>query len=162
MNYLTFWISCYEGRPDEPYPDSTSAITVGLCVGQLSAIAVSQARSLIELIPLAVESVRVAFRTGLAAIRVRDELEQQSSPQESWAMTVSREVGLTENSLLEAIHGEMVRNAGLANCKMRYMLRKFAANIRAQKGLRQRIFQESTDSPGPAIHAGRYRWLAER
>ncbi|CZR60185.1 related to polyketide synthase [Phialocephala subalpina] len=98
------FISYYEARPEEPYPSSEVAITVGLCVGQLSAIAVSQARSLVELIPLAVESVRIAFRTGVIATEIRDELEQQSSPSETWAMTVPTEVG-TE---LETIHKETV------------------------------------------------------
>lgn len=98
--------SYYESRPEEPYPSSEIAITVGLCVGQLSAIAVSQARSLVELIPLAVESVRIAFRTGMTATTIRDELEQQSSPTETWAMTLPSEVG---NELLNIIHKETVR-----------------------------------------------------
>ncbi|KUJ11557.1 polyketide synthase [Mollisia scopiformis] len=97
------FISYYEARPEEPYPSSEVAITVGLCVGQLSAIAVSQARSLVELIPLAVESVRIAFRTGMTATIIRDELEQQSSASETWAMTVPTEVGY---DLLDTIHKE--------------------------------------------------------
>lgn len=98
--------SYYEARPNEPYPSSEVAITVGLCVGQLSAIAVSQARSLVELIPLAVESVRIAFRTGMVATNIRDELEQQSSASETWAMTVPADVG----NELETIQNETVRN----------------------------------------------------
>ncbi|KAF8856875.1 hypothetical protein BDZ45DRAFT_727094 [Acephala macrosclerotiorum] len=94
------FISYYEARPEEPYPSSEVAITVGLCVGQLSAIAVSQARSLVELIPLAVESVRIAFRTSVTATEIRNELEQQSSPSETWAMTVPTEIG----NELETIH----------------------------------------------------------
>ncbi|KAE8442927.1 hypothetical protein EG329_002531 [Mollisiaceae sp. DMI_Dod_QoI] len=97
------FISYYEARPEEPYPSSEVAITVGLCVGQLSAIAVSQARSLVELIPLAVESVRIAFRTGMTATTIRDELEQQSNPSETWAMTLPTQVA---TELLETIHKE--------------------------------------------------------
>jgi Starter unit:ACP transacylase in aflatoxin biosynthesis len=100
--------SWYEARPEEPYPDASSAITVGLCVGQLSAVAVSLARSLTELLPLAVDSVRLAFRTGFTAITVRDELEQQFAPDESWAMTVAKGVGMVEDGLLETIQRETV------------------------------------------------------
>lgn len=60
---------------------------------------------MVELIPLAVESVRIAFRTGVTATEIRDELEQQTSPSETWAMTVPTEVG----NELELIHKETVR-----------------------------------------------------
>lgn len=77
-----------------------------MCIGQLSATAVSLAQSLTELIPLAVESVRLAFRIGLLATTVRDELETQVNPEDAWAMAVSKDVDL---GLLTTIHDATVR-----------------------------------------------------
>ncbi|KAJ9620672.1 hypothetical protein H2204_012227 [Knufia peltigerae] len=99
------FISWYENHPEEPYPGPESSFVVGLCVGQLSAVAVSLARSLVELLPLAIESVRLAFRTGLTATMVRDELEQGESS-ETWAVQSSRALGLGEDNLLDTIHKE--------------------------------------------------------
>lgn len=81
---------------------------MGLCVGELSAIAVSIAKSLTELIPLAVQSVRVAVRTGVAALTIRNDLEEQNNPRDSWAMSVSREAGLTEVETLDLMHQQTV------------------------------------------------------
>ncbi len=99
--------SWYESHPEEPYPDAKSSFVVGLCVGQLSAVAVSLACSLTELLPLAVESVRLAFRTGLTATTIRDELELANTS-ETWAMQVSRGLGLGEENVLHKIHTEEV------------------------------------------------------
>jgi len=76
-------------------------------VGQLSAIAVSMSRSLTELLPLAVESVRLAFRTGMMATTVRDELER-GNESETWAMQAPR-VSLSEVNVLDMFHQEEVR-----------------------------------------------------
>lgn len=63
-----------------------------------------------ELLPLAIESVRLAFRTGLTATMVRDELEQGESS-ETWAVQSSRALGLGEDNLLDTIHKEEVSSS---------------------------------------------------
>jgi hypothetical protein len=62
---------------------------------------------LTELIPLAVESVRLAFRTGFTATTIRDELEVTDA-EETWAMQTSRGLGLGEADCLATIHQEEV------------------------------------------------------
>lgn len=52
------------------------------------------------------ESVRLAFRIGLLATTVRDELETQVNPEDAWAMAVSRDVDF---DVLTTIHDAMVR-----------------------------------------------------
>lgn len=76
-------------------------------MGQLSAVAVSISHSLNELLPLAIESVRLAFRSGLLATTVRDELELSDKSQ-TWAMQVPRATGLGEADALKTFHQEDV------------------------------------------------------
>jgi hypothetical protein len=79
-------------------------------VGELSAIAVSVARSLTELIPLAQHSIRIAVRMGFAALTVRDDLEVPEDPAAKWAMSLSRETGLVDNDALDEVHNSKVKN----------------------------------------------------
>jgi hypothetical protein len=99
----------YEQNHFEPYPDASKNIIVGVCLGELSAAAVSLASSLTQLLPLAVESVRVAFRAALAADRVSRELQQAASPRRSWSIAISRDSGATDQDILDDIHTEIVR-----------------------------------------------------
>ncbi|KKA17749.1 Polyketide synthase, partial [Rasamsonia emersonii CBS 393.64] len=94
--------SRYE-RADEPYPNATENVVVGVCFGELSAAAVSLAKSLVELIPLAVDSVRLAFRAGIAASVVGNGLERRTQPAQCWSTTVSRDCGLADEGKLDAL-----------------------------------------------------------
>lgn len=100
--------SWYEARPHESYPDLTSGIVLGLCVGQIAASAVSLAKSLTELVPIAIEAVRLAFRTGTAAVRAKNELESQVVDKRSWALGISRATGLADADNLPEINAHLV------------------------------------------------------
>ncbi len=58
---------------------------LGLCTGLLAASAVASVDSLIALLPVAVETVRIAFRTGAHVADVAERLEILSDVYESWS-----------------------------------------------------------------------------
>ena len=62
---------------------------IGLCTGLLAASAVACAKSLSDLLPLAIETVRISFRVGATVRNLRDILESGSRSQESWSTIVS-------------------------------------------------------------------------
>lgn len=94
--------STYEEHTHEAYPVASENIVIGLCLGELSAAAVSLARSLVELLPLAAESVRVALRGGFAANRISREIEQPSSPQRAWSTVIPKTNELAQPNVLNA------------------------------------------------------------
>ncbi|RMZ78667.1 hypothetical protein DV738_g3768, partial [Chaetothyriales sp. CBS 135597] len=57
----------------------------GLCTGALAAVAVACSRSIIDLVPLAVHAVRVAFRTGLRVQEVAHRVTSSNEPKQSWS-----------------------------------------------------------------------------
>lgn len=59
---------------------------LGLCTGLLAASAVASVDSLIALLPVAVETVRVAFRTGAHVADVAQRVEILSDTHESWSI----------------------------------------------------------------------------
>lgn len=68
------------------------ARVLGLCTGALAAAAVSCSRSTLELIPLAICAVTVAFRVGKHATDVAHRVASSDTSEQSWSMIVS---GLT-------------------------------------------------------------------
>ncbi|KAF7180566.1 hypothetical protein CNMCM7691_009857 [Aspergillus felis] len=67
------------------FTDSSS----GLCTGAFAAAAVSCSRSLVELLPIAVQTVLVAFRTGLCAGRIGNCIEPTSTGSREWSILVA-------------------------------------------------------------------------
>ncbi|KAL2850258.1 beta-ketoacyl synthase [Aspergillus pseudoustus] len=61
--------------PSIPYPRFSDSYVLGVCTGSLAAAAISCSTSLSDLLPIAVQTVLVAFRLGLCAQEVRDRLE---------------------------------------------------------------------------------------
>ncbi|KAL2819649.1 hypothetical protein BDW59DRAFT_120646 [Aspergillus cavernicola] len=61
--------------PTIPYPRFNDSYVLGVCTGSLAAAAISCSTSLSELLPIAVQTVLIAFRLGLCAQEVRDRLE---------------------------------------------------------------------------------------
>ena len=59
---------------------------IGLCTGLIAAAAVASARSLSELLPLAVEAVRVAFKVGLSVANIGSYVDDVPS---SWSTLVT-------------------------------------------------------------------------
>lgn len=76
--------------PAKTYPGTTDAYVLGVCTGSLAAAAVSCARSLSELLPLAVQTVTVAFRLGFLAHTTRRNLDGDEIRElQPWSMVVN-------------------------------------------------------------------------
>jgi len=60
-----------------------------MCSGLFAASAISAAQTVFELVPIAIETVLLAFRTGLYATEVRDRVEKDSPASSSWSIVVS-------------------------------------------------------------------------
>lgn len=67
---------------------NTDVRLVGLCTGLITATAVASSNSLTALLPLAIEAVRIAFRTGAHVGKVAQQLES-SSGRQSWSAIVN-------------------------------------------------------------------------
>ncbi|RYP79317.1 hypothetical protein DL770_006722 [Monosporascus sp. CRB-9-2] len=61
---------------------------LGLCTGTLAAAAVGCSRSTLELVPLAVDAVIVAFRTGVHVTDMAQRLQPSDSTDQSWSIIV--------------------------------------------------------------------------
>ncbi|PLB48723.1 putative polyketide synthase [Aspergillus steynii IBT 23096] len=92
------FISWYETHPHADYPSPHSTVYIGLCVGQISASVISLSSNLLELIPLAVEAVRLALNLGSLVFTVRNDLEYDTDGA-SWALTVENKI--IEKQLLD-------------------------------------------------------------
>lgn len=61
-----------------------------MCTGQLAACAVSSASTVVELVPLAVQAVVIAFRTGLQVTKTRELLENGADKNKNWSYIVPK------------------------------------------------------------------------
>lgn len=61
-----------------------------------------------ELLPAAVEAVRISFRIGVFVTEVRDEIEQRTDNAPSWSAVVSGIQESDANSILNQFHEEKV------------------------------------------------------
>ena len=60
-----------------------------MCTGSLAAAAISSSSSLSELLPIAVQTVLIAFRLGLCALAMRDRLETSAEDRsQPWSVVV--------------------------------------------------------------------------
>lgn len=84
---------------------------LGLCTGLLAASAVASVDSLIALLPVAVETVRVAFRTGAHVADVAQRLEIFSDTYESWSTVFTVADIDSAEEALNKFHHEHVRKA---------------------------------------------------
>lgn len=61
---------------------------LGVCTGALAAAAVSCSRSVLELVPMAVDAVTVAFRTGVHVMDVAQRIEPSEASDRSWSLII--------------------------------------------------------------------------
>lgn len=61
---------------------------IGMCTGLLTAAAVSCCQSLSELLPVAVQAVLVAFRTGLHTMEVSARVERSVGGSKVWSVMI--------------------------------------------------------------------------
>lgn len=77
----------YEEFPLE-YPRASTTHILGVCTGLLAASAVSASRSLTSLIPLAVQTIRIAFRLGSRVATVGYQVESRTDVPQTWSTIV--------------------------------------------------------------------------
>jgi len=100
---LAHFIGYFEERPAEAFSASNTRI-LGLCTGLLAAAAVASARSLTDLIPLAVEAVRIAFRTGALVSTTSEALGQTNQARESWSYIVTNITEAAAKTAIDEFH----------------------------------------------------------
>jgi noranthrone synthase len=80
MNLTIAYFSCvltlgsHHEEAGVPFPSPAETYILGLCTGSLAAVAASCSKSLSDLLPMAVQAVRVSFRAGVTTVRARDEM----------------------------------------------------------------------------------------
>lgn len=94
----------------EEFPDllSKEKSIIGLCTGLLAATAVSAFSSASSFVPLAVETVRIAFRIGVQIDSVADQLRTRGEGSESWSIIVSGITDTVAKQALESFHSGVV------------------------------------------------------
>ncbi|KAG8528459.1 Type I Iterative PKS [Bacidia gigantensis] len=89
----------YYGEEARVYPLASGSYFSGLCTGLLAAAAISSAHAVSDLIPVAVETVLIAFRTGLRTLQMRDRICRRSTKHD-WSVVVS---GIDEGTATPAL-----------------------------------------------------------
>jgi iterative type I PKS product template protein len=90
----------YYGENPSQVPNPSNIRILGLCTGLIAGAVVASAKTLEELLPLATEAVRIAFRTGTCVGAAKDALEHSANAKESWSTIVT---GISENAAKSAI-----------------------------------------------------------
>lgn len=106
---LTQLISRYE----KEHGDSTSpgeTCLVGLCTGLFAAAAIASSPSISQLIPIAIQVMLMAFRTGAHVAALADRLNSRSDLSESWTYVVPAAQESEINTILSDFHKENVRH----------------------------------------------------
>ena len=80
--------SYFEEHPNVQFNQESTCV-IGLGVGLLSAAAIASSQTLINLLSIAVETVRIAFRTGVTTDRVSRQTQEHKSSHLSWSMNIS-------------------------------------------------------------------------
>ncbi|KAF2266560.1 ketoacyl-synt-domain-containing protein [Lojkania enalia] len=83
-----YQLGLFISQADPSYPCVDNARILGICSGTLAAAAISCASSTLDLVPLAVSAVIVAFRTGMHVTDVGERLERSQDSDQTWAMIV--------------------------------------------------------------------------
>jgi iterative type I PKS product template protein len=119
-------------------PNTSNLRAIGLCTGLLAAVAVTCAKSLSDLLPLAIEAVRISFRTGCVVGSVQDSLEQGS---DSWSTIVTNVNEETAKTALADFHAAN----GIPPANQAYIsaVSVMALTISGPPSTTKRLFQES-------------------
>ncbi|KAB8659338.1 hypothetical protein FH972_026227 [Carpinus fangiana] len=88
ISQLSHYLGYFDEHPHE-IPNIQETRFVGLCTGLFAAAAVASARSLSELIPIAVETVRIAFRTGTCVGIAKDDLQNADDGSSTWSTIIT-------------------------------------------------------------------------
>ena len=80
------------------YPLPSETHLLGVCTGALAATAVASSKSVTDLLPIAVQTVQVAFRLGLLAVEMSNRIQPGCSG--SWSLIFP---GLTPGAVSVAL-----------------------------------------------------------
>lgn len=83
---------------------------VGLCLGSLVAATVASSHSLADLLPLALETVGIAFRVGWQTLETARHLHARTNNAESWSVVFGGMDKLLAQVALEDFNRDMVCN----------------------------------------------------
>lgn len=88
-----YQLGVYISQADASYyvPDNT--LVAGLCTGSLTAAAVSCSRSTLDLVPMAVDAVTVAFRVGMLVTGRAASITSSHEAGESWSLIIPGSMG---------------------------------------------------------------------
>ncbi|KAK5088555.1 polyketide synthase [Lithohypha guttulata] len=111
ISQFCHFFGAFEERTPTYISPNADARLVGLCTGLITATAVSCADSLTALLPLATETVRIAFRAGAHVGKVAQQLEVDSESK-SWSTLVATDEK-SALAALESFHAE--KNIAPAN-----------------------------------------------
>ena len=87
------YLRYFANHPAENY-DLTHSCIIGNCTGSLAAAAIACSSSVLDLIPVAIHTIRIAFRIGAQAKTTADDLHYNADSLESWSLAVS---GITQS-----------------------------------------------------------------
>lgn len=105
---------------------ASKTCAVGLCTGLLAAAAVASSPALPALVPLAVEVVLIAFRTGLYAGVTAKSLEVSQGHASSWSSAVTGTNDKDAQAAISDFHHQKVCNTGLVRMlKTHFCHRKY-------------------------------------
>ncbi|KAI9670205.1 MAG: Type I Iterative PKS [Alyxoria varia] len=140
VSQLSHYIGFFEENP-HGFPILPNVRAIGLCTGVLAAAAVVSARSLSELIPLAVEVVKIAFRAGTCVGVSKDALDNGSSDQDTWSTIVTNTSENTAKAALEAFE----TSSGIQSPNQAYIsaVSAMAVTISGPPCTTKRLFEDS-------------------
>jgi hypothetical protein len=105
-------LSPAQSRAEKMHDDSTRAsetCLIGLCTGLFAATAIASSPSLSGLVPIAVQMVLMAFRTGAYVAAMAERLHKASSSSSSWTYVLPGINEVAASSIISNFHKTNVR-----------------------------------------------------
>ncbi|TKX24669.1 polyketide synthase-like protein [Elsinoe australis] len=142
LTQLSHHIAYFSENPDK-LPNAVNTRVLGLCTGALAAAAIVSAKSLSELVPLAVEAVRVAFRAGACVAAAKQVLQQPGDENEPWSSIV---MNVSEKDAEKALDDYHI-SAGISAPNRAYIsaVSTMAVTISGPPSTTTKLFAESQD-----------------
>lgn len=137
---LGHYIGYFSENPDK-LPATNDTRVLALCSGMLAASAVVSATNLTELVPLAVEFVRISFRVGALTNHRREALAQVGEDRSPWSTIVTGTTEQAAKDALSAFHEEQ----GIAQSSRAYIsaVSVMAITISGPPATTKRFFESS-------------------
>ena len=137
---LGHYIGYFSEHPAE-FPAAANTRVLGLCTGLLSGAAVVSVKTVEELIPLGVEFVRLAFRSGAVVDGTRSILANVGDEKAPWSTIVT---GTSEKDAREAL-SKFHQEKGIPQSNQAYIsaVSVMAVTITGPPATTKRLFEES-------------------